>query len=506
MRKKLSNESFIEQSKVVHEDKYDYSKVVYRGNKEKVIIICPIHGEFEKIAGDHLSGQGCRVCKGYVKLNKQSFESRAIEKHGLQYDYSLSEIRSKKDKITIICRVHGPFNQLPGNHMGGQGCPKCGRENAREKQKYTKEEFINTVKDLYKDKYDYSQIIYVNSQTKIEIICPIHGSFKMKPNSHYNGQGCSKCGRIKAIEKIKLDYDEFIYRATKIHENAYKYIKRSYINYTTKMTIECKIHGKFNQIPHSHISMKAGCPKCGINKAAENNKISISEFISRFRKVHGDLYEYYPETILGATEKMKINCIKHGDFHQTPTIHQKGGGCSSCAYEKNGREKKITLQEFLDKAKAIHGLKYDYSHVFWDNQHSKIEIGCIKHGLFNQTPRNHLRGSGCPFCNSSKGEEIIRIVLAELGVRFNEQQIFEGLKDKRSLKCDFYLPDFNLVLEYNGIQHYKSMQLWGGEEAFKQGKKRDKIKEEFCRKNSIGFEVIKYDQDIRDRLDEILGL
>lgn len=506
MGKKLTEESFIKRSKVVHGDKYDYSKVKYQGNKEKVLIICPIHGEFEKGAGDHLTGQGCRICKGYIELNQQTFEQRANEKHENLYDYSLSEVRNKKEKVTIICGIHGQFNQLPGNHLSGQGCPKCGRINARENQKYTKDEFIKSVKDKFQNKYDYSKVLYVNSQTKVEIVCPIHGPFKMKPNSHFNGQGCPKCGRIKATLNIRLDYLEFISRARTIHSKKYNYIESSYTDYTTKMDIECDTHGIFSQKPHSHISMKTGCPECGIIKAAENNKITASEFVSRFRRVHGDVYDYFPDTIIGATEKMKINCCKHGEFYQTPTIHQKGGGCSSCAYEKLGSVRKISLKEFLEKSIEIHGKKYNYSNVIWENQHSKIKIECKKHGLFIQTPRNHVRGSGCPNCNASRGEAAIRLVLEEIGVEFNQQQIFIGLRDKKNLKCDFYLPEFNLVIEYNGIQHYKSMQLWGGDVAFEQGRRRDRIKEEFCKNNSIGFEVIKYDEDIKDRLDEILGL
>ena len=272
------------------------------------------------------------------------------------------------------------------------------------------------------------------------------------------------------------------------------------------MNMICEKHGVFSQKPHSHITSETGCPECGVIKAAESNRISSNEFISRFREVHGDEYEYYEETITGATDKMKIKCSKHGDFFQTPTLHQNGCGCSICGYEKNAEATRIDYHDFILRAIKAHGNEYDYSKVDWVDMHTKINIICKKHGVFLQTPRSHMRGHGCTTCNASRGEKTIKLYLEKFDIDYTQQQKFKGLKDKGPLKCDFYLPDYNLVIEFNGQQHYHPIEQWGGIKAFEQNKKRDKIKEDFCNENLIGFEVIKYDEDITDRLEEILGL
>ena len=232
MPRKKTVDEFIIEASTIHNCKYDYSKVVYNNSSENVIITCKIHGDFLKSPQKHLAGQGCRICNGYIALNQNSFLERSNKKHGGLYDYSKAKIKSKKDKVIIICRIHGEFEQLPGNHIKGQGCPNCAQILKTQSQRYSTEEFVNSVSLIHGKKYDYTKVNYINSQTKVEIICPIHSSFYMKPNSHYNGQGCPQCGRIEAIKNIILDYSVFLERAEKIHNNLYAYKEDTYINYS----------------------------------------------------------------------------------------------------------------------------------------------------------------------------------------------------------------------------------------------------------------------------------
>jgi hypothetical protein len=125
MRIKKTTKEFIADAIEVHGNKYDYSKVNYESNSKKVVIICKEHGEFLKTPQVHIKGQGCRICNGYVALTQQSFIERSQNKHGELYDYSKTEVISKNDKVVIICNIHGVFEQLPGNHIKGQGCPSC---------------------------------------------------------------------------------------------------------------------------------------------------------------------------------------------------------------------------------------------------------------------------------------------------------------------------------------------------------------------------------------------
>jgi len=137
-KRNITTDKFIEKSKNVHGNFYDYSKVEYKNNKEKVKIICPAHGEFEQRPCNHLDGRGCHICGGFAKKTTQDFIKKAIKVHGNKYNYSKVSYSGVFNKIIITCLKHGDFIQLPSNHLKGCGCPKC----KLEKAKTTKEMFI----------------------------------------------------------------------------------------------------------------------------------------------------------------------------------------------------------------------------------------------------------------------------------------------------------------------------------------------------------------------------
>ena len=202
MKKKTTIE-FIEEAKNVHGDKYDYSKVEYINKNTKVCIICPEHGKFWQRPSDHLQGAGCykcgrKNCKG-KKVTTKDFIENAVKLHGNKYDYSKSEYIDSKTKICIICPEHGEFWQLPTAHLQGQGCPKCKKYKIG-KNKYNTKIFIEKSKLIHGNKYDYSKVNYIDSLTKVCIICPEHGEFWQEPNSHLRGFGCKKCAN--EIKKI----------------------------------------------------------------------------------------------------------------------------------------------------------------------------------------------------------------------------------------------------------------------------------------------------------------
>lgn len=216
---------FIRKAGMVHSNRYDYSKVDYIKNDLKVIITCPVHGEFEQTPSGHLSGQGCPVCgaqqsaesvKSRMTLSKDEFVRRAKEKHGDQYDYSKVEYVSNKTKVIIICPVHGEFEQSPNKHIQGRGCPTCGRERTIKHNFLTLEDFTRKARSVHMDKYDYSNSTYTGTEDKIEIICPKHGSFFQTPHNHLSGMGCPRCStsvsktEIKLVDFIRTLYSEEI--------------------------------------------------------------------------------------------------------------------------------------------------------------------------------------------------------------------------------------------------------------------------------------------------------
>lgn len=201
MSKKITTEYFIEKSKKVHGDKYDYSLVKYTNTRTKVKIICPQNHEFWQMPHSHLAGSGCSICYGIVKSTTEEFIEKAKEVHGNKYDYSLSEYLNATTKVKIICSENHEFWQSPNSHLQGSGCPICysvGKQT-------TTEDFIEKAKEVHGDKYDYSLVNYTNSSTKVKIICSKNHEFWQIPNSHLAGCGCPICyGRFTKQFKLKL--------------------------------------------------------------------------------------------------------------------------------------------------------------------------------------------------------------------------------------------------------------------------------------------------------------
>jgi hypothetical protein len=345
MNKKKTTKQFIEEAKLIHGDKYDYSKINYTSNKYKVVIICKIHGEFEQIPQNHLRGSICYNCSGKYKLTTKEFIKKAQSIHGNTYDYSKVNYISALKKVIIICKIHGEFEQIPRNHLSGSICHKCSG-----KYQPTTKEFIEKAQLIHGDKYDYSKIEYVNNHTKIKIICKEHSEFEQTPNAHLLGQGCSICGIIKGSLIRTSTTKEFIKNAQLIHGDKYDYSKIEYVNNHTKIKIICKEHNKFEQTPNAHL-LGQGCRKCQYSNNSKIFRTSQEEFIQKAKLIHGDKYDYSKVKYITCKEKVIIICKKHGEFEQTPNSHigiQKQG-CPKCNLQFHISKKQIQWLEFISK-------------------------------------------------------------------------------------------------------------------------------------------------------------
>lgn len=167
--------------------------------------------------------------------------------------------------------------------------------------------------------------------------------------------------------------------------------------------------------------------------------------------------------------------------------------------------KRHTQEIFLDMCKKVHGDLYDYSKSIYVRIIDPIIVNCKKHGDFTQQADSHLKGMGCPKCKTSKGENLIIDFLNENNISYMYQKKFEGCIYKTKLPFDFYFPDKNLCIEYDGIQHFMIIEAWGGRDEFELRKKKDKIKNKFCKENNIRLERIKYDEDTIEKLKSILN-
>ncbi len=390
-QKKITTEDFIRRAREIHGDKYDYSKAEYVNAKTKICIICPEHGEFWQAPYSHLRGSGCPICNGTTKMTTEEFVHKAREVHKDKYDYSKVEYVDAKTKVCIICPEHGVFWQIPYNHLNGHGCPKCiGRDK-------TTEDFITEAKNVHGDKYDYSKVEYINTKNKVCIICPKHGEFWQYPDNHIKGKGCKKCGIENSANKKRDEAEDFILKAKEKHGNKYDYSKVEYIDAKTKICIICPEHGEFWQTPNKHLSGQ-GCPKCKYQKIGDALKKPMEDFLKKANDVHGNKYDYSKIEYVDAKTKVCIICPEHGEFWQIPYNHLKGHGCPKCTYQIMGDARKKTMEDFLKKAKEVHGNKYDYSKIEYVDAKTKVCIICPEHGEFWQIPYCHLKGQGCPKC------------------------------------------------------------------------------------------------------------
>lgn len=290
MSRKKTTSDFIAEAVQLHGDKYDYSSVEYKNNKEKVIIKCKKHGEFLQSPGHHLSGQGCPICR-YEKVSKtltrgiDEVVSKANNVHSNTYDYSLiTQYNNDREKLPIICKIHGVFYQTMNNHInGGQGCPECGREKNINSRKLSFDEFVKRANEKHDSMYEYveTDISETGSNTKVEIICPIHGTFRQKISNHLFGQGCPKCSCEKTHEKQKTTTEDFIGKAKRVHGERYSYGNVVYNNNTEDVSITCRKHGDFMQRPNNHLQGN-GCPLCV--DFSSNGEKEIVRFIKTFYK------------------------------------------------------------------------------------------------------------------------------------------------------------------------------------------------------------------------------
>ena len=356
------------------------------------------------------------------RINYNTFLERAIKKHGDKYSYVESTYSTYSNKLTIVCDIHGDFNQSAKEHAtNGHGCPKCYGNQTK-----SLEEVINDFKLSHGNRYNYNNVDYINNNTKVIIICPKHGEFQQTPKNHKNGSGCPKCSN-----NAKYSTEEFINKIKNKYTNI-TFDKSIYNGYSTNMVVTCKVHGDI--IVNSKSLLKneineTGCVKCA--------QITTSDIIDRFINVHGNRYNYSKVKYKGSKEKIIIICSTHGDF--TVTIH------------------------------------------------------------------NHIYGQGCPKCKSSKGEIEIMKILDKFNIKYIKEHKYKDCKYRNLLPFDFYLPDFNLCIEYDGIQHFKPLELFGGYNRFREQVMRDIIKNKYCDDKNINLLRIKYNESIYDKMGYLLN-
>ena len=419
-------------------------------------------------------------------MTQHQYIKKCREVHNNKYNYSLVNYKNIDTKIKIICPEHGIFEQNAKNHKNGQGCKFCSGSYKR-----TAEEFIKKSKEINGDKYDYSLVEYLNSTTKVKLIDKETGIiFEQIP--YLNLKGLTP----------RLNKELFIEKSKNIHDDKYDYSLVEYLNSTTKVKIKCKEYGfVFEQSPRRHL------------EGYGPGKVTPEIFIKKCLKIHNNKYNYsLVNKIKNGKVKVEIICPEHGIFKQSVSNHMNlKQGCPKCSGLG------VTFREVIDRYKEEHNNKYDYSllipikfnKVKWGK---KMKIICPEHGIFKQLPSKHLY-QGCPHCKClSKGENKISKILNKNNINFIKEHSFEDCKNIKRLPFDFYLPDGNICIEYDGIQHFRPVDFFGGEEYFKERQKIDDIKTKYCDDNNIYLIRIPYteygniDFIIKEKIIDVLSV
>ena len=257
--------------------------------------------------------------------------------------------------------------------------PKYHIKRTLKMKKLTTEQFVQRANLIHNSKYDYSLIDYKNSQTKIKIICPIHGIFEQNPNSHIQGkgQGCPICGNeVKGKARSAIAKSEFTAKASIIHNNKYDYSLVEYKNSYTKVKVICPIHGEFLQTANDHLSGK-GCAKCAQFSTTE-------QFIAKAKSINGDRYDYSLVDYKSSKENVKIICKEHGIFETKPSTHLKHHQCPHCSAKLNIGWTRTSFVEKCDKNNNGLGILYVLE-CFNDNEHF-YKIGITSRSIKRRYP------------------------------------------------------------------------------------------------------------------------
>lgn len=283
-----------------------------------------------------------------------------------------------------------------------------------------------------------------------------------------------------------MDKKSFIEICNKVHNNKYEYdnIDQDIIKTRNIINIICKKHGEFKQKAWTHKN-GSGCPKCYNESISKKLGNGIELFIKKAKDIHGDRYDYSDVEYINNNTPVKIICKKHGIFSQTPRTHIfRKSGCVKC--------NRVTKDEIINRSNNIHNSKYKYSNFTYNHNNTVddiMRIECTTHGEFNQKIKTHLTGVGCPYCRESKGEKFIENILIKnnliRGIDYMRQYKFKDCKNKNQLPFDFYLPKYKTCIEYDGDQHNKIVDFFGGFKEYEKRKINDNIKSKYCSDNGI---------------------
>lgn len=492
-QREKQKENFYKRCQEVNGETIDLSEFKYTGSKGRGVCKCKICGHvWEDIPEVLYKRKVCPQCYKKDKFeenrrkNLQKYKERAEK---IYKEHNISDIEffyNEKDVLTVKFYCHEKY--CDGTEHGVQiqtghyflnqrnGCAKCATNLS---QAYTTEEWVRIAKFKYPE-FSYNNVEYINKDTKVIITCPKHGNVAVNPKEFIHGNAyCPECTK----ERL---HDEFVNRvieqAKEVHkEDDYIYHPELIISSTEKMGIECKKHGVFWQTIGNHVRQGCKCPECVKENYVSPQKYTFEKVVELANAKHNNKYIYHKDTYINTMSKTLITCPVHGDFEQTMHSHLSGQGCPLCGREKVGESIKLTQEEFLNRVQEIHKNKgYDFSKTIYNGCDKKVTVICPKHGEFQIRAFGLLQGQGCQICKLPKLEIAVRNVLIDSNINHVGQKRFKKWLGGQSL--DFYLPDYNIAIECQGLQHFKNERRYKNLEEIQE---RDAKKKRLCKENDV---------------------
>ncbi len=385
-------------------------------------------------------------------MTTEEYIMKCKERHGDKFDYSDVVYKGKSERVAVKCKIHGLPDKLPTakQHFMAGGCRKC----AGEKRRLSYSDFIKRSKELYEDAYTYpDEPENFTTDTELEIICKVHGSFKRVVRDHIYASkgkspcGCPKCGDIKRANSNTKTTERFLKELQLVFGDIYDL---SFVEYTKKhlpVKLVCSEHGEFSKPPEQLLN-GLGCPECVKETVRQKFAYNTETFIARAREVHGDRFDY-SKTIYGKNsfEKVLIGCEKHGFQLMNPTQHLVKTGCPECGKEASKEKMRMTTEEFISRSNEVYDGEYTYEKSVYTGNKDKIVVTCKKHGDFVTNAGNHLsrNGGGCPKCAGHVSYVETELVkrLAEYSPETSNRKVLGGKE------LDILIG--SLAIEVNGV-------------------------------------------------------
>ena len=421
----------------------------------------------------------------------EQFVNEVFELVGDEYSVLGDYIKSKI-KILIRHNTCGhEYKVIPSDFLKGRRCPKCSRNSLKSDQKFKKE-----VYDLVGDEYTFLEE-YKGANKKIKVRHNKCGNeYKVKPSSFLQGNRCPFC-------KFKKSNKQFLQEVFDLVGEEYTFLEE-YVKSKSKIKVRHNKCGHEYEVTPNAFLKCSKCPKCSRNSLKSNVQFKQDIF---------DLvgYEYlFLEPYINAITKIKVRHNKCGyEYEVAPYSFLRGNRCPKCGIKNMTK----TAEQFLQEVFDLVGNEYTDLDEY-KNNHTKIKVRHNKCGYeYYVTPNAFLQGNRCPKCKNkmSKGEKRIINYLIKRKISFNYEHKFYNLKYINPLRFDFYLPDYNLCIEYDGIQHFTPFDFSSKcperkNQNLKELKRKDKLKNDYCKSKGIKMLRIPYTEfdNINKILDEAI--